>query len=56
MKVRVIRVFWVPDYDTRNKFEFCTLLPENPKRNSGFGYFGFEFGYSGSGFGFFAQP
>jgi hypothetical protein len=31
MKVRVIRVFWVPDYDTRNKFEFCTLLPENPK-------------------------
>jgi hypothetical protein len=43
MKVRVIRVFRVPDYDTRitrNKFGFCKLLPEILKPNSGFGYFG----------------
>jgi hypothetical protein len=64
MKVRVIRVFRVPDCDTRitrNKFGFCKLLPEIPEQNSGFGYFGFGFGYSGFGFrvtgyGFFAQP
>jgi hypothetical protein len=52
MKVRVIRVFRVPDCDTRttqNKFEFCKLLPEIPKQNLGFRYFG-------SGFGFFAHP
>jgi hypothetical protein len=51
MKVRVIRVFRVPDYDTRitqNNFGFCKLLPEILKPNSGFGYFGF--GYSGFGF------
>jgi hypothetical protein len=51
MKVRVIRVFWVPDCDTRitrNKFWFCKLLPEIPEQNSGFGYFGFRY----SGFGF----
>jgi hypothetical protein len=50
MKVRVIRVFRVPDCDTRitrNKFGFCKLLPEIPKQNSGFGYFGFGFGYFG---------
>jgi hypothetical protein len=44
MKVRVIRVFRVPDCDTRitrNKFGFCKLLPEIPEQNSGFGYFGF---------------
>jgi hypothetical protein len=53
MKVRVIRVFRVPDCDTRitrNNFGFCKLLPEIPEQNSGFGYFGFEFGYSGFGF------
>jgi hypothetical protein len=52
MKVRVIRVFRVPDCDTRitrNKFGFCKLLPEIPEQNSGFGYFGFGFGYSESG-------
>jgi hypothetical protein len=60
MKVRVIRVFWVPDYDTRitrNKFGFCNLLPEILEPNSGFGYFGF--GYSGFGFrvtGFLPTP
>jgi hypothetical protein len=50
MEVRVIRVFRVPDYNTRitrNKFGFCKLLPEIPEQNSGFGYFGF--GYSGFG-------
>jgi hypothetical protein len=57
MKVRVIRV---PDCDTRitrNKFGFCKLLPEIPKQNSSFGYFGF--GYSGFGFrvtGFLPSP
>jgi hypothetical protein len=62
MKVRVIRVFRVPDCDTRitrNNFGFCKLLPEIPEQNSGFGYFGFEFGYSGSGFrvtGFLPSP
>jgi hypothetical protein len=64
MKVRVIRVFRVPDCDTRitqNNFGFCKLLPEIPKQNSGFEYFGFGFWYSGFGFrvlgyGFFAQP
>jgi hypothetical protein len=30
MKVRVIRVFRVPDYDTQNKFGFCKLLPKIP--------------------------
>jgi hypothetical protein len=53
MKVRVIRVFRVPDCDTRikrTKFGFCKLLPEIPEQNSGFGYFGF--GYFGFGFGF----
>jgi hypothetical protein len=60
MKVRVIRVFRVPDYDTRitqNNFGFCKLLPEILKPNSGFGYFGF--GYSGFGFrvmGFLPTP
>jgi hypothetical protein len=51
MKVRVFRVFRVPNFDTRitrNKFGFCKLLPEIPEQNSGFGYFGFGF----SGFGF----
>jgi hypothetical protein len=46
MKVRVIRVFRVPDCDTRitrNKFGFCKLLPEIPEQSSGFGYF--EFGF-----------
>jgi hypothetical protein len=50
MKVRVIRVL---DCDTRiirTKFGFCKLLPEIPEQNSGFGYFGFRFGYSGFGF------
>jgi hypothetical protein len=47
MKVQVIRVFRVPDCDTRNKFGFCKLLPEIPEQNSGFVYFGF--GYSGFG-------
>jgi hypothetical protein len=62
MKVRVIRVFRVPDCDTRitrTKFGFCKLLPEIPKQNSGFGYFGFEFGYSGFEFrvtGFLPSP
>jgi hypothetical protein len=44
MKVRVIRVFRVPDCDTRitqKKFGFCKLLPKIPEQNSGFGYFGF---------------
>jgi hypothetical protein len=60
MKVRVIRVFRVPDCDTRitrNKFGFCKLLPEILEQNSGFGYFGF--GYSGFGFrvtGFLPSP
>jgi hypothetical protein len=55
MKVRVIRVFRVPDCDTRitrNKFGFCKLLPEIPKQNSGFGYFRFGFGFGYFGFGF----
>jgi hypothetical protein len=62
MKVWVIRVFRVPDCDTRitrNKFGFCKLLPEISEQNLGFGYFGFGFGYSGFGLqviGFFAQP
>jgi hypothetical protein len=62
MKVRVIRVFRVPDCDTRitrNNFGFCKLLPEIPEQNSGFGYFGFGFGYSGFGFrvtGFLPSP
>jgi hypothetical protein len=59
MKVRVIRVFRVPDCDTRNNFGFCMLLPEIPEQNSGFGYFGFGFGYSGFGFrvtGFLPSP
>jgi hypothetical protein len=46
MKVRVIRLFRVPDCDTRitrTKFGFCKLLPEIPEQNSGFGYSGFEF-------------
>jgi hypothetical protein len=37
MKVRVIRVFRVPDCDTRNKFGFCKLLTEILEQNSGFG-------------------
>jgi hypothetical protein len=45
-----IRVFRVPDCDTRNKFGFCKLLPEILEQNSGFGYFGFGFRYSGFGF------
>jgi hypothetical protein len=52
MKVRVIRIFRVSDCDTqitRTKFGFYKLLPEIPKQNSGFEYFGY------SGFGFFAQ-
>jgi hypothetical protein len=62
IKVRVIRVFRVPDCDTRitrNNFGFCKLLPEIPEQNSGFGYFGFGFGYSGFGFrvtGFLPSP
>jgi hypothetical protein len=50
MKVRVIRVFRVPDCDTRitrNNFGFCKLLPEIPEQNSGFGYFGFGFRVTG---------
>jgi hypothetical protein len=50
MKVRVIRVFRVPDCDTlitRNKFGFCKLLPEIPEQNSGFGYSGFGFQVTG---------
>jgi hypothetical protein len=42
-----VRVFRVPDYDTRitrNNFGFCKLLPEILKPNLGFGYFGFGFG------------
>jgi hypothetical protein len=57
MKVWVIRVFRVPDCDnriTRNNFGFCKLLPEIPEQNSGFGYFGFGFGFRVTGF--FAQP
>jgi hypothetical protein len=49
MKVRVIRVFRVPDYDTRitrTKFGFCKLLPEIPELNSGSGS-----GIPGSSFG-----
>jgi hypothetical protein len=42
-----VRVFWVPDCDTRNKFGFCKLLPEILEQNLSFGYFGF--GYSGFG-------
>jgi hypothetical protein len=45
IKVRVIRI---PDYNTRiirNKFGVCKLLPEITERNSGFRYFGFEFGF-----------
>jgi hypothetical protein len=62
MKVRVIRVFRVPDCDTRitrTKFGFCKLLPEISEQNSGFGYFGFGFGYSGFGLrvtGFLPSP
>jgi hypothetical protein len=62
MKVWVIRVFRVPDCDTRitrNNFGFCKLLPEIPEQNSGFGYSGFGFGYSGFGFrvtGFLPSP
>jgi hypothetical protein len=62
MKVLVIRIFRVPDCDTRitrNKFGFFKLLPEIPEQNSGFGYFGFGFGYSGFGFrvmGFLPSP
>jgi hypothetical protein len=59
MKVRVIRVFQVPDCDTRNKFGFCKLLPEIPEQNSSFGYFKFGFGYFGFGFwvmGFLPSP
>jgi hypothetical protein len=51
MKVRVIRVFRVPDYDTRitrNKFGFCKLLPEILEPNSGSGISGS--GIPGSGF------
>jgi hypothetical protein len=60
MKVRVIRVFRVPDCGTRitrNNFGFCRLLPEIPEQNSDFGYFGF--GYSRFGFrvtGFLPSP
>jgi hypothetical protein len=60
MKVRVIRVFRIPDCDTRiirNKFGFCKLLPEIPEQNLGFEYFRFDFGYYGFGFqvmGFFS--
>jgi hypothetical protein len=53
MKVRVIRVFRVPDCDTRitqNKFGFYKLLLEIPEQNSGFGYFGY-FSFTGSDFG-----
>jgi hypothetical protein len=59
MKVRVIQVFRVPDYDTRitrNNFGFCKFLPEILKPNSGFG---FRFGYFGFGFrvtGFLPTP
>jgi hypothetical protein len=52
MKVWVIRVFRVPDCDTRitqNKFGFCKLLPEIPEQNSGIEYFGY-------GFRVFSQP
>jgi hypothetical protein len=62
MKVRVVRVFRVPDCDTRitrNKFGFCKLLPKIPEQNSDFGYFGFGFGYSRFGFwvtGFLPSP
>jgi hypothetical protein len=62
IKVRVIRVFRVPDRDTRitrTKFGFCKLLPEIPEQNSGFGYFKFGFGYFGFGFrvtGFLPSP
>jgi hypothetical protein len=57
-----VRVFRVPDYDTRitqNKFGFCKLLPEILKPNSGFGYFGFGYGYFEFGFrvtGFLPTP
>jgi hypothetical protein len=60
MKVWVIRVFRIPDCDTRitrNKLGFCKLLPEIPEQNSCFGYSGF--GYSGFGFrvtGFLPSP
>jgi hypothetical protein len=50
MKVRVIRVFQIPDCDTRitrTKFGFCKLLPEIPEQNSGFGYSGFGFRVTG---------
>jgi hypothetical protein len=51
MKVRVFQVIRVPDYGiriTQNKFEFYKLPPKIPEQN-----LGFEFKYSGSGYGFF---
>jgi hypothetical protein len=57
MKVWVIRVFRVPDCDTRitrNKFGFCKLLPEILEQNRVSGISGS--GIPGSGYGFFAQP
>jgi hypothetical protein len=55
-----VRVFRVPDCDTqitRTKFRFCKLLSEIPEQNLGFGYFEFEFGYSGFGLQIFlASP
>jgi hypothetical protein len=57
-----VRLFRVPDCDTRItriKFGFCKLLPEIPKQNLGFGYFGFGFGYFGFEFrvtGFLPNP
>jgi hypothetical protein len=53
MKVRVFRVPDCNTRNTRNKFWFCKLLSEIPEQNSGFGYFGFRFSYSGFGFRIF---
>jgi hypothetical protein len=59
MKVRVIRIFRVPDCDTRiiqNKFGFCKLLPEILEQNSGSSISGSRSDIPGSGYGVFAQP
>jgi hypothetical protein len=59
MKVSVIRVFRIPDCDTRitrTKFGFYKLLPEIPKQNLGSGILGSDSNITSSGFGFFTQP
>jgi hypothetical protein len=41
-----VRVFRVPWVETRNKFGFSHMPPENVVRASEFGFFGFGFGFS----------